>query len=125
MIVSQDWLMRQIEAIVIAITNLLNIAGLSYTSIKQTNEFEQRFKEKILEGIKEGRFCEIENWLCENADENDDVWLKLAVYFYSESNKLTDDYLKTNWFSREEIISGLSRMCKKYGYGDVIDNIVI
>ena len=60
MIVSQDWLMRQIEAIVIAITNLLNIAGLSYTSIKQTNEFEQRFKEKILEGIKEGRFCEIE-----------------------------------------------------------------
>ncbi len=125
MIVSQDWLMRQIEAIVIAITNLLNIAGLSYTSIKQTNEFEQRFKEKILEGIKEGRFCEIENWLCENADENDDVWLKLAVYFYSESNKLTDDYLKTNWFSREEIISGLSRMCKKYGYGDVIDNTVI
>ena len=125
MIVSQDWLMRKIEAIVIAITNLLNIAGLSYTSIKQTNEFEQRFKEKILGGIKEGRFCEIEDWLFENADENDDVWLKLAVYFYSESNKLTDNELRTNCFSREDILSGLTKICKRYGYGDVIDNIVI
>ena len=116
----EDWLMRQIETMVSAIMNLL-----FHTSPK-SEHMEKELKisdtvdsdtwDIITAFLQKGQICEAENWLYENMDEDDISWLNTAVYFYSEINKLSDEYLAAHDFSREEIEEGLSEICGLYGF---------
>ena len=72
-------------------------------------------RDTIIAFLQKGEICEAENWLYENMNEDDSSWLNTAVYFYSEINKLSDEYLTAHDFSREEIGSGLSEVCGLYG----------
>ena len=116
----EDWLMRQIETMVSAVINLL-----FHTNPKSENiEAEMRIsdavdsgkRETVIAFLQEVKICEAENWLYENMDEDDMSWLDIALYFYSEINKLSDEYLAAHNFSREEIKSGLSEVCGLYGF---------
>ena len=71
-------------------------------------------RDAIISFLENGKICEAENWLYENMNEDDISWLNTAVYFYSEINKLSDEYLAAHNFSREEIGSGLSEVCGLY-----------
>ena len=117
----EDWLMRQIEAMVSAIISIIfqtspkseNIE----TEIKISDTVDSDRRDTIIGFLQKGKICEAENWLYENINEDDISWLNTAVYFYSEINKLSDEYLTAHDFSREEIESGLSEVCGLYGFG--------
>ena len=117
----EDWLMRQIETMVSAIISVIFQTNPKSedigTEIKITDTVDSGRRDTLIAFLQEGKICEAENWLYENIDENDISWLYTAVYFYSEINKLSDEYLVAHDFSREEIESGLSEVCGLYGFG--------
>ena len=116
-----DWLMRQIEAMISAIisvifhTNPKSENIVTEIAISDTVDSDKR--DTIIAFLQKGKICEAENWLYDNMNEDDISWLNTAVYFYSEINKLSDEYLTAHDFSREEIESGLSEVCGLYGFG--------
>ena len=117
----EDWLMRQIETMVSAIISVIFQTSPKSedigTEIKITDTVDSDRRDTLIAFLQESKICEAENWLYENIDENDISWLYTAVYFYSEINKLSDEYLAAHDFSREEIESGLSEVCGLYGFG--------
>ena len=117
----EDWLMRQIETMVSAIISvILHTSPKSEDigmEIRISNTVDSDRRDAILTFLQKGEICEAENWLYENMNEDDILWLNTAVYFYSEINKLSDEYLAAHDFSREEIESGLSEACGLYGFG--------
>ena len=116
----EDWLMRQIEAMVSAIISVIFHTSSNsediVTEIKISDTVDPGKRDTIMAFLQKGKICEAENWLYENMNEDDISWLSTAVYFYSEINKLSDEYLAAHDFSREEIESGLSEVCGLYGF---------
>ena len=115
----EDWLMRQIEAMVSAIISVIFHTSPKSerieTEIRISDAVDLGQRDTIIAFLQKGEICEAENWLYENMNEDDISWLNTAVYFYSEINKLSDEYLAAHDFSREEIESGLSEVCGLYG----------
>ena len=113
--------MRQIETMVSAIISVIFQTSPKSedigTEIKISDTVDSDRRDMIIAFLQAGKICEAENWLYENMNENDISWLYTAVYFYSEINKLSDEYLAAHDFSREEIESGLSEVCGLYGFG--------
>lgn len=117
----EDWLMRQIETMVSAIMSFIFHTSPKSESIETeitlSDTLDPDKRDTITAFLQKGQICEAENWLYENMNEDDASWLNTAVYFYSELNKLSDEYLAAHNFSREEIESGLSEVCGLYGFG--------
>lgn len=80
---------------------------------------KQVLLEKLRAYIREGRFCEAEDLLYEKLDLNDHEILAAAIQFYGELNALSDEELEAHNFSREEILTGLTDVCKRYGLSEV------
>ena len=118
--IHEDWLMRQIETMVTAVLHVLFHTDRKSENIEMETSLSDAVdsgqRETILAFLQEGKICEAENWLFENLNEDDISRLHTAVYFYSKLNKLSDEYLAAHNFSREEIESGLSEVCGRYGY---------
>jgi len=111
----QDWLMRQIQMLVQFISNLIfNNAPMSYEMNEaQTSEIGALYNQ--LEALLlTGNICDAENTLHNSFGESED-FLRLAMWFYSEINKKTDEELKASNFSREEIYEGLRDVVCKRG----------
>lgn len=122
MIFQKDWLMRQIEAMIAAIIEFLfhTEGETEVVPMEAATNKEKELKTKLDELLSAGSLCEAEDWLYENMDESDEMWLRLAVYFYSETNKMTDAFLEKHNFSREEVLSGLTDVCRRFGYGPLL-----
>ena len=116
----EDWLMRQIETMVSAIISIIFQTSPKSENIETemtiSDTVDSGKRDTIISFLQNGKICEAENWLYENMNEDDISWLNTAVYFYSEINKLSDEYLAAHDFSREEIESGLSEVCGLYGF---------
>ena len=116
----EDWLMRQIETMVSAIISVIFHTHPKSedigTEMKISDTVDSGRRDTVAAFLQEGKICEAENWLYENINEDDISWLNTAVYFYSEINKLSDEYLAAHDFSREEIEEGLSEVCGLYGF---------
>lgn len=117
----EDWLMRQIEAMVSALVHIL--FNIDKSKANETQMLEFNSQKKIREFILAANFCEGEDWLFDNLDESNLSWLRLALFFYSEINKCSDDFLEGHNFTREEILLGLRDICKKFGYDDIVENL--
>ena len=117
----EDWLMRQIETMVSAIISFIFHTDPKSEDIGAelsiSDTLDPGRRDTITAFLEKGKLCEAENWLYESINEDDASWLSTAVYFYSEINKLSDEYLAAHDFSREEIESGLSEICGLYGFG--------
>lgn len=113
MIYHKDWLIRQIEQMVDAITHL--ISGVQ-TTATWTQTFEAEQREQIEKYLRAGEICEAENWLYENLDTADDRWLLLAAEFYRTLNNMTDEYLEEHDFSREEIADSIKDICQQFDF---------
>ena len=116
----EDWLMRQIETMVSAIISVIFQTSPKSedigTEMKISDTVDSDKRDTIIAFLQKGKICEAENWLYENMNEDETSWLNTAVYFYSEINKLSDEYLAAHDFSREEIEAGLSEVCGLYGF---------
>ena len=112
--------MRQIETMVSAIISIIFQTSPKSENIETemtiSDTVDSGKRDTIISFLQNGKICEAENWLYENMNEDDISWLNTAVYFYSEINKLSDEYLAAHDFSREEIESGLSEVCGLYGF---------
>lgn len=112
MIYHKDWMIRQIEQMVDAVTHLLT--GIQ-TAATWTETFELEQREQIEKMLRAGDICGAEDWLYAHLDPADDRWLVLAAEFYRALNNMTDEYLREHNFSREEIADGIKDICQQYG----------
>lgn len=106
---TQDWLLRQIEAIGRCIAKLIFKKDTIEYEINDHDNYSQTdmlYKEIQLL-IKQNKICEAENLIFKNLDESNIDYLKLAMDFYQDINKLDDEKLEECNFSREEIVEGL------------------
>lgn len=114
MIYQKDWLMRQIESIIAAIVHFLS------SSSKEEVQPASLLNAEIDSFLEQGDICGAENWIYENVDDQDIRWLHASVYFYKNLNTYSDQYLTDHDFSREEIISGLTDMSERFGFGHIL-----
>lgn len=113
----QDWIMRQIEAIIALIIRILS---KNIPDLKEIEEFEKTAMQsddlytKLRKLISQDKICDAENMLFEAIDNKNENTLESAILFYYHINKLTDNELEKNNYIREEILSGLQEICNKY-----------
>ena len=117
----EDWFMRQIEMLLSTIIHILS-------ENKETQESEQDLEvrwqtEQLLD---EKDICAAENYLFEKAEQfsGNPVFLKTALDFYSQVNKISDEELEQHNFSRGEIYDGIKEMCRINGIDDTIFYII-
>ena len=116
MIYQQDWLMRQIEAMIQAVLAV----ALGISANEQTaTQIEDSSYGKMLD---DGDICAAEDLLFNDLDQSDLSWLQIALDFYSKLNNCSDDYLAMHDFSREEIDQGLRYICTLFGYDFLVSN---
>lgn len=117
----EDWFMRQIEMLLSTIVHILS-------ENKETQESEQDLEvrwqtEQLLD---EKDICAAENYLFEKAEQflGNPVFLKTALDFYSQVNKMSDEELEQHNFSRDEIYDAIKEMCRINGIDDTIFYII-
>lgn len=111
----EDWFMRQIEMLISAIIKTLSKEGASQES---EQELEVRIQTEQMLDKKD--ICGGENYLFEKAEKfrGSPVFLKTALDFYLQVNKMSDEELEQHNFSRDEIFDGAKEMCRINGIDD-------
>lgn len=110
----QDYVMRIIsESIRFLKKILLDDEEISY-EIKNKNHTDY-LHEQLLEFIEKGQINEAENFLFFNLDLENKDHVLLALDFYDRLNGLSDEFLESNNFSREEVKMGLNEIAKSFG----------
>lgn len=120
MIYQQDWLMRQIEAMIQAI--LAVALGISANEQTATQIEDSSYGKMLEKMIDDGDICAAEDLLFNDLDQSDLSWIQIALDFYSKLNNCSDDYLAMHDFSREEIEQGLRYICTLFGYDFLVSN---
>ena len=117
MFMQQDWLMRQIEIMTKAITQLLFGKGGKECMIEEEFEQEQsvKLKKRLDDLLEDGQLGKAEDLLFFELDEGDISILAVAVYFYQRANKMTDEELEAQGFTRSELWEGLGEAVERYG----------
>lgn len=121
----EDWMIRQIEAIMKFIIGMILGRKKDLTTIEdlksynlQTNDLYKRLHILILEK----KICDAENMLYSAIDNNEQDIDEIAILFYYEINSLSDAELEEYNFSRDEILSGVKKICQIYGVPEEIFN---
>lgn len=122
MFFKQDWLMRQIEMLVEFVAAIVfHKQTITYEIKDESNLSEADLRYKNLKALTaEGKICEAENMLFDKLDTNDTEYLKLALDFYQNINKMSDEELEAHNFSREEINEGANEIMKKFNLPPMI-----
>lgn len=116
MFMQQDWLMRQIEMMTIAIAQLLFGKGSKEYDLKEElGERSGELYQRLTGLLQEGRLNEAENLLFFELDETDPSMLAAAVSFYRQANALSDLELEAQNFTRSELWDGLGEVMERYG----------
>ena len=117
MFMQQDWLMRQIEIMTMAIAQLLFGKDSKENGLKEELKQEQsaELKQRLDALLKEGRLGEAEDLLFFELDETDKSILAVAIDFYQQANTMSDDELNRQGFTRSELWEGLGAVVERYG----------
>lgn len=107
-----DWVMRQIQLLVAAISKLLFGKNILIEEAEPAVDAKLR---DLTDKLKRKGVCGAEDQLLEEIDPEDIRWLEIALRFYDEVNKLADAQLESQNFTREEIKEGIIRVCEMYG----------
>ncbi len=93
----QDWLMRQIEQMVQAMSRFFFGRDIR-------TEQTQSQKWETLQGLLDKKdVCPAEDALLDGLESGEDGWMEAGLRFYDRINGLTDRELEQAHFSREEI----------------------
>lgn len=108
--------MRQIENMVQMITRIIfKKDNIAYEYIDESNYKETNLLYiELLELLNLMKINEAENLLFERIKTDDWNYLEIAVEFYNGLNKLSNDQLEKEDFSRQEIKSGLEDVLKMF-----------
>lgn len=113
----QDYIMRKISNIIKFLKTIIFGEDSSNYELSKNQENKQsdNLHKILIELIAFGKVNEAENLLFENFDSKDNRQVLLALDFYERLNKLDDDFLQQNNFSKEEIEDGLKEIARKVG----------
>lgn len=116
LLIQYDWFLFQIQLLALAIARIVFGKGsLEYeTENEEIPTATDYLHRRLLELLARKRICEAENLLFDSLDPHNKSGLALALDFYDRLNKMTDEELEQNDFSREEIDSGLRDVIKLY-----------
>lgn len=117
---SDDYIIRNIEMMARFIAKaIFGKESVEYEIIrdKQGNISDISFLCLTLhEMVDRGEICKAENLLFSKAEESNDIaFLEVGIDFYNYLNKMEDDFLEVNNFSRQEIYDGVFDLQKLYG----------
>jgi hypothetical protein len=116
----QDYIMRLIKEMVRAILKLLfNIDTDSPTAELLEDSEEKATLNTLLDMVDDGKIDEAENEIYELTENLDYNNLEVALLFYSYLNDKSDEFLKTNNFSRDEVKEGLETIVSQYGLNSI------
>lgn len=117
MFMQQDWLMRQIEVMTIAIARMLfGKGGRDYDLKEELGQTRSAGLHRRLTGLlKKGQLNEAENLLFFELDETDRTMLAAAIDFYRQANAMSDEELEAQGFTRTELWEGLGDVMERYG----------
>lgn len=112
----EDYILRQIEMLGVAIARLFFHKNTMLYDLPEKNQqtLTDDLCRRLHELIAEGKINEAENLLYENLDAGAIPLLEIAVDFYGRLNQLDDAYLISHNFSREEIEDGLREVARIY-----------
>lgn len=113
----QDWIMRQVQMLVQFIAKLVwKKDTIEYRVVDENNLSDTDLLYYELEKLlAHSNICEAENLLFERMDKNNNKYLELAINFYQEVNKLTNEDLQAANFGRDEIYFGLNEIIQTFG----------
>ena len=109
MIYEEDWLIRQIKALVRSIAQyLFHRDNVDYEVEDEAHlTLTDSIHRDLIALLAKGKICEAEDSLFDQFQPGNMDHLRLALDFYERVNLLTDDELEARNFSRDEILSGL------------------
>lgn len=117
MFMKQDWFMRQIEVLAVAIAQLIfgrgEVSHEIREEVRDTSGDPPEREPMAL--LKQGRLGEAEDALFRTLDLGDREDLLFATEFYREANRLSDETLAAQSFTREELWDGLHEVMTLYG----------
>lgn len=120
----QDWLTRQIEIIAETLARILFHRGpvreQATAEQKATGAPGETLAETLLAMVRAGEACRAEDLLYDRLDSEDSGTLLAALQFYSALNALPDEALAAQNFPRDEILSGLTDVCRRLGLEDMV-----
>jgi len=109
---NNDYIMRAIEDLSYMLAKVIFNKDVTANEIidEQGNFSESNFLyHQLLKKVDEGKINEAENLLFESVGNNPSPeYLKVAIDFYTGLEKLSDAYLISCEFPREEILDGLN-----------------
>ena len=113
---TQDWMMRQIETMTLAIAKLMFQKDTAeYANHGETLTAADSLHASLNALLREGRIAEGEDLLFSSLDADEPAFLEVAVDFYFRLNLLSDQELEEGNFSRQEIEEGLHAATKLFG----------
>lgn len=112
----QDWLMSQIKIMIDMIAKIVfKKDNVKFNVHEESNSAEvYKLYDKLINLTNQLKLNEAEDILFEEINNNDLIYMKVAMDFYDRLNKLSDDELEIANFTREEIKSGLEDLLKLY-----------
>lgn len=122
----QDYILRLIREIARVLAKILfNIDSETFTEDLKNRLEESDALENLLDMVDEGKINEAENCLYDMLSAGSPNSIELALLFYTYLNEKSDEFLKENDFSREEIRLGLERVAEDLGLSSFVDVLTI
>ena len=117
MMYEQDYIMRIVSNLIKFLSKIIfGKSNATYELLEDDsfNEIDELHK-KLLDLISEKKINEAESLLFDQFEPNNNRQMMLAIDFYQRLNKLDDEILRENNFSRKEIEEGLRDIANKAG----------
>ena len=114
---TEDWMMRQVEALARSIAYLVfqkEDTAYTPTGAAEDAEIDELYR-TLLEKVNAGDIGGAEDLLYQRAEPEDRRYLELAVDFYSRLNDLSDELLEQGGFARDEVQDGLRNLAAQFG----------
>lgn len=115
----KDYIMRMIKEMVRVLFSLM--FGKKYVSVEleKENKYEVSGK-NFLDMIDFGKINEAENILLDSIDYTDRNEVMAAALFYQYLSEKDSKFLKSNNYTKEEVMSGFKQLLMQSGYTDLL-----
>ena len=122
----QDYIMRLVHEIARMLAKILfNINSETVSEELESRIEETDILEKLLEMVDIGRINEAENELYDLLNQGTSNCIETSILFYSYLNDKSDEFLKENDYSREEVKEGIEDIAERAGLSGLINTLFI
>ena len=110
--IKEDYLIRMIKDLIKTIAKFFFGSDSVTYQLPDEREYTETdyLYQQLVDMINQGDINEAEDLLYEKLDPQNKKYLKLGLDFYSKLNNLTDEYLASHNYSRDEIELGLKTL---------------